>query len=62
MVYLYWILFFLKNFLDDKKIDVRIWILKCHKLKPTHPKLLKRRSDIFRSKIDLRVGFMIAIY
>ena len=24
MLYLYWILFFLKNFLDYKKIDVRI--------------------------------------
>ena len=55
MVYLYWILFSLKNFLDYEKIDVRIQVLKCHKLtRPTpHP---KRHSEVFRSKIDLRVA------
>ena len=53
MLYLYWILFFLENFLDYEKLDVRIKILKCHKLTPPPP---KRRSDVFRSKIDLRVA------
>ena len=52
MLYLYWILFFLKNFLDYEKIDARIQILKCHKLNPPSP---KRQIDVFRSKIDLRV-------
>ena len=52
MLYLYWILFFLKNFLDYEKIDARIQILKCHKLNPPPP---KRQIDVFRSEIDLRV-------
>ena len=34
MLYLYWILLFLKNFLDYEKIDVRIQILRRHKLNP----------------------------
>ena len=37
MFCLYWILFFLKNFLDYEKIDVRMQILKRHKLTPLHP-------------------------
>ena len=53
MLSLYWILFFLIYFLDYEKIDVRIQILKPHKLNPPPP---KRRSDVFRSKIDLRVA------
>ena len=53
MLYLYWILFFLKIFLDYEKIDVRIQILKRHKLN-TPPQ--KRHSDVFRYKIDLRVA------
>ena len=53
MLYLYWILFFLKNFLDYENIDIRIQILKCHKLNPSPPKY---RTDVFRSKIDLRVA------
>ena len=53
MLYLYWILFFLKNFLDYEKIDARIQILKRHKVIPPPP---KRRSDVFRSKIDLRLA------
>ena len=32
MLYLCWILFFLKNFLDYEKIDLRLQILKRHKL------------------------------
>ena len=54
MLYLYWILFFSKHFLDKEKIDVKIQILKRHKLTPLP--LLKHRSDAFRSKIDLRVA------
>ena len=53
MLYLYWILFFLKNFLGYEKIDVIIQILKRHKL---NPRSQKRRSDIFRTKVDLRVA------
>ena len=54
MLYLYWILFFLKNFLDYEKIlKVYIQILKRHKLNSPPP---KRRSDVFHSKIDLRVA------
>ena len=53
MLYLYWILFFLKNFLDYEKIDVRIQILRCHKLNPPSP---KRPSDIFLFKVDLGVA------
>ena len=52
MFYLYWILVFLKNFLDCEKIDVRIQILKRHKLSPLPP---KRHSGAFCPKIDLRV-------
>ena len=52
MFYFYWILFFLKNFLDYEKIDVRIQILKRQKLNPIPP---KRRSDVFHSKFDLCV-------
>ena len=52
MLYLYWILFFLKKFLDYEEIDIKIQILKCHKLSPSPP---KRRIDVFRSKIDLLV-------
>ena len=37
MLYLYWILFFLKNFLDYENIDVRIQILKRHKLTRPRP-------------------------
>ena len=44
MVYLYWILFFLKNFHDYGKIDVRIKILKCHKLNPPPPKIVVKFS------------------
>ena len=56
MLYLYWILFFLKNFMDHKKTDVRIQLLKGHKLTPTPTHSPpKRRSDVFRSKIDLKV-------
>ena len=56
MLYLYWILFFLKNFMDHKKTDVRIQLLKSHKLTPTPTHSPpKRRSDVFRSKIDLKV-------
>ena len=51
-VNLYCILFFLKNFLDYEKIDVRVQILKRHKLS-LPPK--KRLSEVFRSKFDLRV-------
>ena len=56
MLYLDWILFFLKNFLDYEKIDVKIQILKRHKLTlpPTLPP--KRRSDVCHSKIDLRMA------
>ena len=32
MLYLCWILFLLKNFLDYEKIDLRLHILKRHKL------------------------------
>ena len=57
MLYLYWILFFLKNFMDHKKIDVRIQLLKGHKPTPTPTHSPpKRRSDVFRSKIDLQVA------
>ena len=57
MLYLYWILFFLKNFMDHKKTDVRIQLLKGHKLTPTPTHSPpKRRSDVFRSKIDLQVA------
>ena len=56
MLYLYWMLFFLKNFMDHKKTDVRIQLLKGHKLTPTPTHSPpKRRSDVFRSKIDLKV-------
>ena len=56
MLYLYWILFFLKNFMDHKKTDVRIQLLKGHKLTPTPTHSPpKRRSDVFRSKIDSKV-------
>ena len=56
MLYLYWILFFLKNFMDHKKTDVRIQLLKGHKLTPTPTHSPpKRRSDVFRSKVDLKV-------
>ena len=56
MLYLHWILFFLKNFMDHKKTDVRIQLLKGHKLTPTPTHSPpKRRSDVFRSKIDLKV-------
>ena len=34
MFYLYWTLFFLKNFLNYEKIDERIQALKRHKLTP----------------------------
>ena len=51
MFYLNWISFLLKNFLDYEKINVRIQISKRHNLTPPS----KRRSDVFRSKIDLRV-------
>ena len=51
MFHLYWILFLWKNFLYYGKIDVRIQILKRLKI---NPPLKKRRSDVFRSKIDLR--------
>ena len=34
MLYLHWISFFWKNFLDYEKIDVRIQILKRHKPNP----------------------------
>ena len=50
---LYWILLFLKNFLDFEKIDVRIQILNRHKLNLSPQ---KPRSDVFRSKIDLQVA------
>ena len=53
MLYLYWILYFLKNFLDYEKINVRIKILKRHKLNPPPPKCC---SVVFCSKIDLRVA------
>ena len=53
MLYLYSILFFLKNFYE--KIDVRIQILKRQKLNPQYTQNSKRSSDVFRSKIDLRV-------
>ena len=53
MLCLYWILFFLKKFLNYEKIDVRIQILKRDKLIPYPP---KRRSDGFRSKIDLWIA------
>ena len=36
VLYLYWTLLFLRKFLDYEKIDVRIQILKRHKLKPHH--------------------------
>ena len=48
MLCLYWILFFLKKFLNYEKIDVKIQILKRDKLIPSRP---NRRSDGFRSKI-----------
>ena len=48
MLYLHWILFFLKDFLDYEKINIWIQTLKRHKL--------TRHSDVFRSKIDLRVA------
>ena len=51
ILYLCLILFLLKNFLDYEKTDVRIQILKRHKLTP-HPHPPKRCSDIFRSKVD----------
>ena len=54
MLYLYWILFLLKNFLDYEQMDVKIQILKHHKLNPPHPP--KHRSEVFRCKIDLQVA------
>ena len=53
MLYLYWILVFLKNILDYEKVNVRIQVLKRHKLHTLPP---KRRSEVFRSKIDLGVA------
>ena len=53
MLWFYWILFFLKNVPDYEKIDIRIQISKRCKLNPP-PR--KRRSDVFRSKVDLRVA------
>ena len=42
--------------MDHKKTDVRIQLLKGHKLTPTPTHSPpKRRSDVFRSKIDLKV-------
>ena len=63
MLYLYLILFFLKNFLNCEKIDVRIQILKRHKLTnpppphppPPPPPPSKRCNDVFHSKNELRV-------
>ena len=59
MLYMYWNLFFLKNVLDYEKIGVRVHILKRHKLNSSPP---KRRSDVFRSKIDLRVAPKISLF
>ena len=53
MLNLYWILFFLKNFLEHEKVNVRIKILKRQKLTPQAP---KRPRDVFRSKINLRLA------
>ena len=53
MLYLYLISFFLKNFLAYEKIDVRIQILKRHKVNPPYA---KRLGCVFRPKVDLRVG------
>ena len=53
MVHLHWILLFLKNFLDYETVNVWIQVLKRHKLNLAHP---KRRSGVFRSKIDLSVA------
>ena len=52
MLYLSWILFFLKNFLTYEKIEGKKQILKRHKLNLPTPKPC---SDVFRSKIDLQV-------
>ena len=56
---MYWILFFLKNFLDYEKVDVRLQTLKRHKLNPPPP---KGCSDVFRSKIDLRAALKISLF
>ena len=61
MLYLYCISFFLKNFFDYEKIDVRIQILKRGKLTPIRPPL-KRCNDDFRSKIDLQVAPYLDIF
>ena len=53
MLYLYWILFFWKNFIDYENIYVIVQILQCHWLNPLPPKC---RSDVFRSKMSLRVA------
>ena len=46
MFYLYWTLFFLKNFLNYEKINERIQALKRHKLIPPSPLSSPRSQDI----------------
>ena len=60
MLYLYLIIFFLKNFLNCAKIDVRIQILKRNNLNnppppPPPPPPSKYCRDVFHSKNELRV-------
>ena len=54
-LYMYWILFFLKNFVDYEKIDVRIQILKRHKLNP-QPTPKTSSQWRFSFKIGLQSG------
>ena len=56
---MYWILFFVKNVLDYGKVDVRLQILKRHKLNPPPP---KGCSDVCRSKIGLRAAPKIYLF
>lgn len=49
MLYLYWILFLLKNFLDYEQMDVNIQILKHHKLNPRTPQNIVVKFSVPKS-------------